>query len=100
MASNKHFDLRKIENSGTAIFKEHLFFLNKKSNVFEIKNSKVLGQIKPRFSFCLEINFRKMERNKHVNLRKIENFVRSEYYPEEISKDKRKRANFRKSVRA
>ena len=36
MASNKHVDLGKIENSGTAVFKEHLFFLNKISNVFEM----------------------------------------------------------------
>ena len=39
MTSNKHVDLRKIENSGTAIFKELLFFLNK-INIFEIKNRK------------------------------------------------------------
>ena len=31
-----------------------------------------------------------------VNLTKIENFARSKYYPEDISKDKGKRANFRK----
>ena len=29
MASNKHVDLRKIENSGTAVFKKQLFSLNK-----------------------------------------------------------------------
>ena len=34
MASNKNVDLGKIENLGTTMFKEHLFFLNKKSNVF------------------------------------------------------------------
>ena len=38
-----------------------------------------------------------MASNEHVDLRKIENFVRSEYYPKDISKDKGKRANFRKS---
>ena len=38
-----------------------------------------------------------MASNKHVDLGKIENFVRSKYYPEDISKDKGKRANFRKS---
>ena len=62
MASNKHFDLRKIENTGTAIFKEHLFFLNKNSNVFETKKSKVLGQIKP----CFSLNFRKMKSNEGI----------------------------------
>ena len=44
MASNKHFDLRKKENSGIAIFKEHLFFLNKKLNAFEIKKIESFGQ--------------------------------------------------------
>ena len=51
MTGNKQFDLRKIEYSGTAFFKEDLLFLNKKSNAFEIKNQNVLGQVKPRFSF-------------------------------------------------
>ena len=37
MAGSKHVDLRKIGNSGTAIFKKHLVFLNKKWNDFEIK---------------------------------------------------------------
>ena len=37
MTSNKHVDFRKIESSGTAVFKKHLFFLNKKSNAFEVK---------------------------------------------------------------
>ena len=77
MASNKVVDLRKSESLGTAIFKEHLF-LNKKW--------KVLSQIKPRFSFLLKINLRKMASNKNVDLRKLENFVRS----------KGKRASFRK----
>ena len=58
---------------------------------------KVLGQIKPRFSFYWKINFRKIASNKHVHLRKIESFVRSKHYPEDISKDKDKKANFRKS---
>ena len=31
-----------------------------------------------------------MASNKHVELRKTENFVRSKYYREDISKDKRK----------
>ena len=26
MASNEHFDLRQIKKSGTAVFKEHLYF--------------------------------------------------------------------------
>ena len=37
-----------------------------------------------------------MASNKHVGLRKIENFVRSKYYSEDISKDEGKRAHFRK----
>ena len=40
-----------------------------------------------------------MASNKHVDLRKIENFVRSIYYPEYISIDKGKRGNFRKSCK-
>ena len=40
-----------------------------------------------------------MASNKHVDLRKIENFVRSKCYPEDISKDKGKKANFRKSCK-
>ena len=40
-----------------------------------------------------------MTSNKHVDLRKIENFVRNKYCPEDISKDKGKRANFRKSFK-
>ena len=40
MASNKHVELRKIENSGTAILKEHLFFVIEKLSVFEKKNLK------------------------------------------------------------
>ena len=38
-----------------------------------------------------------MASNKHVDLRKIENFVRSKYYPEDISKDEGKKASFRKT---
>ena len=39
MVSNKRIDFTKIEISGTATFKEQLFFPNKKKlNVFEIKN--------------------------------------------------------------
>ena len=38
-----------------------------------------------------------MVSNKHAELRKVENFVRSIYYHEDIAKDKRKKANFRKS---
>ena len=80
--------MRKIENSGTAIFREHLFFLNYKSNVFEITNQ-VLGQIKPRLAFLSDwITFRKMASNKHVEWKKIKNFVKSKYYPEDISRDK------------
>ena len=44
------------------------------------------GPNKTTFSFSLKINFRKMASNKHVDLRKIENFVRS----------KENRTNFRK----
>ena len=38
-----------------------------------------------------------MASNKHYDLRKIENYVRGKCYPEDISKDKLKKANFRKS---
>ena len=34
------------------------------------EKSKVLARIKPRFSFWLKINFRKITSNKHVDLRK------------------------------
>ena len=58
-------------------------FWNKKWNGF--------GQLNPRFSFWLKINFRKTASNKQVDLRKIENFVvRSKCYPEDISKVKEK----------
>ena len=40
--------------------------------------------------------FRKMRSNKYVDLRKIENLVRSKCYSEDIPKDKRKKTNFRK----
>ena len=56
-----------------------------------------MDQIKSFFSFWLKINFREMASNKHFDLRKIENYVRSKCYPEDISKDKLKKANFRKS---
>ena len=42
-------------------------------------------------------SIRKMASNKQIDLRKIENFVRSKCYPADISKDKGKKANFRKS---
>ena len=45
------------------------------------------------------MNFRQMASNKHVDLRKTENFVRSKCYPEDISKDKGKKANFTKSCK-
>ena len=40
-----------------------------------------------------------MASNKHVDWRKIENVVRSKHYPEDISIDKGKRGNFRKSCK-
>ena len=40
-----------------------------------------------------------MASNKHVDLRKMQNFVRSKYYPEDMSKDKGKKANSRKSYK-
>ena len=58
MVSNKRVDLRKIENSGIAIFKEHLFFLNKKSNVFEIKIES-FGPDKTKLFFLIEDKFQK-----------------------------------------
>ena len=63
-----------------------LFLSEKKLEGFWNRKLNVSGQIKPRFSFWLKINFRKMASNKSVDLRKIENFVRS----------KEKTANFRK----
>lgn len=56
-----------------------------------------MGQIKSFFSFWLKTNFREKASNKHYDLRKIENYVRGKCYPEDISKDKLKKANFRKS---
>ena len=41
-----------------------------------------------------------MTSNKYVDLRKIENFVRIKCYPEDVSKDKGKKANFRKSCKS
>ena len=40
-----------------------------------------------------------MASNKHVDFKKIENFVRSECYPEDISKDKGHTVNSRKSYK-
>ena len=40
-----------------------------------------------------------MANYKHVDLRKIENFVKSKCYPGDISKDKGNKANFRKSCK-
>ena len=40
-----------------------------------------------------------MASNKRVDLTKLKNFVRSKCYPEDISKDKEKKANFRKSCK-
>ena len=83
---------------------EQLFSRN--TSFFWIKNggffksrSKVLRQIKPRFSFRLKIDFRRMVRNKHVDLKKIVKFVRSKWYLEHTSKDKGKKANFIKSCK-
>ena len=47
----------------------------------------------------MKINYRKIASNKHVDLRKIENIVRSKCHPEDILKDKGKKANFRKSCK-
>ena len=40
-----------------------------------------------------------MASNKHADLRKTENFVGSKWYPKDMSKDKGKKANFRKSCK-
>ena len=40
-----------------------------------------------------------MTRSKYVDFGKIENFVTSKCYPEDVSKDKGKKANFRKSCK-
>ena len=39
--------------------------------------------------FLIEDKFKKDGNNKHVDLRKIENFVRSKCYPENLSKDRK-----------
>ena len=36
-----------------------------------------------------------MTSSKHVDLRQIENFVRSKYFPKHLSKDKAKKANLK-----
>ena len=41
-----------------------------------------------------------MASNKHLVLSKIENFVKSKCYPENVSKDKERKANFRKSCKS
>ena len=48
------------------------------------------------------MNFRKIASNKHVDLRKIENFVSSKCFPKDIPKVKGMKANSRilKSLRA
>ena len=50
----------------------------------------------------MKTNFKKIASNKHVDLRKIENFVRGKCFPEDIPKVKGKKANCRilKSLRA
>ena len=53
------------------------FFSEWKLGGFWNRKSNVMYQIKPHFSYWLKINFRKMASNKNVDLRKIENFVRS-----------------------
>ena len=40
-----------------------------------------------------------MTSNKHVDLRKIENFVRSKCYPENLLKNKGKKTDFGKSCK-
>ena len=40
--------------------------------------------------------FTEMRSNKYVDLKKIENFVRTKCYSEDIPKDKRKKTNFGK----
>ena len=85
MATTKHVHRRKTENSGTP---------NCSGQKIKNKKFEVLGQTKPRCSFWLKTNFRKMASNKHVFLKRKENFVRSKCFPEDISKDKGKKANF------
>ena len=40
-----------------------------------------------------------MGSNKHIDLRKMENFVRRKCFPEDILKEEGKKANFRKSCK-
>ena len=56
------------------------------------KKIETLDRIKPSFSFWLNTNFKKMASNKHIDFKKIESYVRSKYYPEDISKDKWKKS--------
>ena len=63
MASKKHISLRKIENSGTAIFKEYLFFLNKnrmflkyKIERFESNKTTLLFVIEYKFQIDMASN--------------------------------------------
>ena len=55
------------------------------------------GPDKNMLSQLLKINIRNMASNKHVDLRKIKQFVRSKCFPEDTSKDKGKKDNLRKS---
>ena len=87
-----------MENAGVAFFKEHFFFLNKKSNVFEIKMERFVPNKITLLSGWIWILEKWQAVNKLI-WKKIENFVRSKCYTEYVSKDKGKIANLRKSLK-
>ena len=92
MAIKIHIDLRKIQEQ---LFSRGTCFFWIKNWMFLKWKTECFGPIKTRFSFWLKINFRKIASNKQVDLRKIESFVRSKCFPEDIPKVKGKKANTR-----
>ena len=71
MGNSKHVDLAKIETSGIDNFNERVFSLNKKSNVFEIKNWQFLGQTKQRFFLFEDKLYKEKKRVIFDNYRKL-----------------------------
>ena len=78
-----------IWNSGTATFKKQLLFYCIEIWMFLKWKVESLGQKKPRFSFWLKINFRKMVSNKQDDLGKIDIILK-------IYRQIKQRASFRK----
>lgn len=68
------------------LFSKNTFFLNKRLNAFETK-SPILGPNKTTLLFLIEDKFQRCsKRNKHIELRRTENFVRSKCHSADISK--------------